>query len=106
MWKVSMLFLFSMLTLVTFFGLPKGMKLVNKYWFPPEIRKYLLPVKYQPGTCIESPGRWGVQRKRVLGYSYKNYRTGYLLQDMDRYEHTQYIKKGPVERYARTVACR
>lgn len=35
-----------------------GSGIFNKYWLPPEIRKYVIPPKYEAGVCLRSK-RWG-----------------------------------------------
>lgn len=106
MFKIIISFLFLSLSVVVFFGLPSNLKLVNKYWFPYEIRKYLLPKSFKDGACIESKKHWAVSRKKVIGFSYENNNEGYLLMDMDRYEHMQFIKKEKVEQIASSTFCR
>ena len=91
---------------VTFFGLPRNLKLVNKYWLPYDIRKFLLPSEFKVGDCIESKTHWGVTRKKVIGVDMKSKNQKYLLMDMDRYEHLQYLKKEKVELVANTTLCR
>lgn len=105
MFKIVITFLFLSLLLVIYVGIPNNLKLVNKYWFPHEIRKYLLPQKFKEGSCISSKSQWGVPQKKVIGYSYKAGKEGYLLMDMDRYEHMQFVQKEKAELIAYSAFC-
>lgn len=105
MFKAIISTLFFSLLAVTFFGLPKNLKLINKYWLPYEVRKFLLPTEFKVGDCIESKTHWGVTRKKVVGIDVKSKNQKYLLMDMDRYEHMQYLKKEKVELVASSTFC-
>jgi hypothetical protein len=82
-----------------------GHKLINKYWFPQSIQKYLVSQKFEEGDCLSADKVWGVNPKRVLGMKYKNNEIFYLLIDVDRYEEHQLMDKNIVERYAQKIYC-
>lgn len=83
-----------------------GAGLFSKYWLPPELRKYFVTPKYKAGQCIRSTKRWGVNPKVIIGYKETNKKNGYLLKDLDRHEHYQFISKLEVEEYAEVIRCR
>jgi hypothetical protein len=83
-----------------------GPKVINKYWFPPSIQKFLLSHEFEAGDCIAARRVWGVNPKKVIGIKYKHNESYYLLKDEDRYEQLQLMSKGEVERFASKIVCR
>lgn len=79
--------------------------IINKYWLPESIRPYFVYSKFERGDCLSMPRMWGNRIKLVLNYKETKSKTGYLLQDRDKYEHLNYISKVVVERYAQKVNC-
>jgi len=93
------------LLLFGYVGLFGSSPFISKYWFHPEIRKYLIASKFDQGICLSS-SRWGVSPKKVIGYKESKNNSYYLLQDVDRHEHLQYISKLEVDRIGRRISCR
>lgn len=90
---------------ILYLGVFGSAPFINKYWFPKEIRKYIISNKYPQGECLRST-RWGVNPKKVIGYKEYKSHTNYLLQDQDRYEHYQQVSAFEVENYAVKTSCR
>jgi len=78
---------------------------INKYWLHPEVRKFLVTSKFEQGVCLRS-SRWGVSPKKVIGYKESQNDSFYLLQDVDRHEHLQYISKLEVDSLGERISCR
>jgi hypothetical protein len=47
-----------------------------------------------------------VNPKVIVGFKVTKLKHGYLLKDMDKYEHFQFISKIEVEKYAEVIRCR
>lgn len=90
---------------IIYLGLFGATPFISKYWFPKEIRSYLMANKYSQGECLRS-NRWGVNPKKVIGYKEYKSHTNYLLKDMDRHEHYQLVSALEVENYALKTTCR
>lgn len=78
---------------------------ISKYWFPKEVRTYLISPKYEQGQCLRSK-RWGVNPKKVVGYKETKKQSFYLLRDLDRHEHLQYLSQYEVNRHGIKSSCR
>ncbi len=83
-----------------------GSGAISKYWFPVEIRKFLVTPKYKTGQCIRSSKRWGVNPKIIIGYKETKRKNGYLVKDLDRHEHYEFLSKLEVEKFAEVIKCR
>lgn len=86
-------------------GLYLAQGLINKYWFPPNIRILFLPPKFEAGQCVAISNIWGINPKKVVGTKSKGQEIFYLLKDDDKYEHLQYISKEVLDNKARRVPC-
>lgn len=83
-----------------------ALTLIPKSWIPIEYRKHFLYPKFIAGQCIKSDKHWGVNPKVIVGFKVTKLKHGYLLKDMDRHEHYQFISKIEVETYAKVIMCR
>jgi hypothetical protein len=90
---------------LAYVGLFGSTPFINLYWFHPEVRKYIVSSKFSEGECIKS-SRWSVNPKRVVGHKEENRNSHYLLKDLDRHEHLQYISKIEVESHGYKASCR
>lgn len=97
-----MILLLLLLICVLFFV---GPHLVSKYWFPTSIQQYLILDRFKRGQCIGALSFWGVNPKIIIGTKYKKGERFYLLRDVDKYEHLQYIRSSVVESRAVEVIC-
>ena len=97
---------YGIIGLILFFILGGALTVVPKSWIPIEYRKYLLNPKYEAGLCVRSNKHWGVNPKVIVGFKVTKLKNGYLLKDMDKYEHYQFISKLEVETYAEVIRCR
>ena len=103
--RVKMAIIAIFFTAFVYAGLFSSTPFINKYWLHPKIRKYFVLNQFQKGDCLSSK-YWGVNPKKVIGYKESEAKSFYLLQDIDRHEHLQYIPKLEVESIGNKTSCR
>jgi hypothetical protein len=97
-------YIFLIILIFVFIG--ASLTVVPNSWIPLEYRKYFLKPKFEAGLCIKSSKHWGVNPKLIIGFKITKLKNGYLLKDLDKYEHFQFISKLEVEKYAQVISCR